>query len=103
MAKRRRGSKSGDLLVLLWAAVLVAFGYPPGDHLFVWIVLVVAVGLVWVSLVMPTKCGYVGRQNKPCDRGVRGKLHACRHHARRRRDNLPRHRARSPRPTPTAD
>lgn len=89
MAKRRRGTKAGDLLVLLWVVVLGVLGYPPHEHLVAWIVLVPTVALFWIAFLMPTKCAY-----RPCGRGVRGKLRGCRDHARRRRDALlARHRA----------
>ena len=86
MAKRRRGTKAGDLLVLLWIVVLGVLGYPPREHLVAWIVLVPAVGLFWFAFLMPTKCR--------CGRGARGKLRGCREHARWKRDAmLARHRA----------
>ena len=89
MAKRRRGTKAGDLLLLLWVMVLGVLGYPPHEHLVAWIVLVPAVGLLWFAFLMPTKCAH-----RPCGRGVRGKLRNCRDHARWKRDAmLARHRA----------
>ena len=94
MAKRRRGTKAGDLLVLLWIVVLGVLGYPPREHLVAWIVLVPAIGLFWIAFLMPTKCAHRTQRDKPCGRGVRGKLRGCRDHARRRRDALlARHRA----------
>ncbi|TCC24422.1 hypothetical protein [Kribbella sindirgiensis] len=94
MAKRRRGTKAGDLLVLLWVVVLGVLGYPPHEHLIAWMVLVPAVGLFWVAFLMPTKCTYSTQRDKLCGRGVRGKLRGCRDHGRWRRDTmLARHRA----------
>jgi hypothetical protein len=82
VAKRRRGTKSGDLLILLWIAALAYLGYPPHDHLLAWIIVVPAIALFWIAFLMPTKCDYITQRNKPCDRGVRGKLRACRAHPR---------------------
>ncbi|HWD83893.1 MAG TPA: hypothetical protein VG497_33560 [Kribbella sp.] len=76
MAKRRKGTKVADLLILLWIGVLAWLGYPPREHLMTWIAVVPVVLLLWVAFVMPTGCGY-----KQCGRGVRGKLRGCREHA----------------------
>jgi hypothetical protein len=88
VAKRRRGTKSSDLLVLLWIAALAYLGYPPREHGVAWIVVVPAVALFWIAFLMPTKCDYLTQRNKPCDRGVRGKLRGCRDHARWKRDAM---------------
>ena len=72
MAKRRKGSKAGDLLILLWIGVLAFLGYPPGEHPTTWIVVAPAVVVLWAVFLMPTK---------RYGRGVRGKLRACREYA----------------------
>lgn len=88
MARRRRATKFDDLAVLAFAGVLAYLGCPPKHYLLEWIVVGATTVLCWVAFVMPTKCDYLTQRNKPCDRGVRGKLRGCRTHGRWKRDAM---------------
>lgn len=77
-----------DLLILLWLGAIVYLGYPPTEHLRAWIMLVPAVALLWISFLMPTRCGYMTRPGKRCECAVRGQLRGCRNHDRRKRDAM---------------
>jgi hypothetical protein len=88
VARRRKPTKFDDLIVLAFGAVLTYFGYPPNEHLLEWIVFGSTVLLCWIAFLMPTKCDYTTQRNKPCDRGVRGKLRGCQDHGRWKRDAM---------------
>jgi hypothetical protein len=89
MAKRkRRPSKLSDLGAFTCAGVFAYYGYPPEQNLLVWIFAVPAVFLFWLLFLIPTKCDYRTLRNKPCDRGVRGKVRGCWDHARWKRDAM---------------
>jgi hypothetical protein len=87
MARRRR-TKLRDLTTLVIAGAVVYAIWREALPLVVWILLATAVVFGWITLAMPTYCDVETIRGGPCRRGVYGKLHACRTHARDKRDAL---------------
>ncbi|WP_427885474.1 hypothetical protein ACQHIV_24530 [Kribbella sp. GL6] len=88
MARRRKATKFDDLLALACVTAVAYYVCPPHEYLLEWIVLVPTILLFWIAFLMPTKCDYMTQRNKPCDRGVRGKLRGCWDHGRSKRDAM---------------
>lgn len=88
MARRRRATKSGDLLVMSVVGLVTYSIYRQSLPPMSWGLLAVAVLMTWICLLMPTYCDYQTARRKPCSRRVRGKLRGCRDHRREKRDAL---------------
>jgi hypothetical protein len=88
MARGKRDSKPGDLIVLVGAYAV--FWYVCSATLSEFSVILVGLttALLWTCFLMPTYCDYRTLQNTPCTRRVRGKLRGCRTHSRSKRDAL---------------
>lgn len=86
MARRGRATKFGDLLPMTLLGGAIYYGYGPRLSSLSWVLLAVAVLMVWVCFFMPTHCDYQTLRSTPCTRWVRGKLRGCRSHGRLKRD-----------------
>jgi len=86
MARRTERSKVGDLGMLILLSTLVYLLYGPVLTTGTWILLAIAVLLLWISFVMPTYCDFRTLRGTACTRGVNGKLRGCRDHRRAKRD-----------------
>jgi hypothetical protein len=86
MARRTKRSKFGDLLALIFLFLLAYLFYGPVLAAATWILLAIAVLLLWISFVMPTYCDFRTLRGTACTRGVDGKLRGCNDHRRGKRD-----------------
>jgi hypothetical protein len=86
MARRSRRSKTSDLATLFLLGSLAYVLYGPVLATGTWILLTIAVLLLWFSFAMPTYCDFRTLRGTACDRGVRGKLRGCHQHRRGKRD-----------------
>jgi hypothetical protein len=86
MARRTRRSKFSDLITLILLSSLSYLVYGPVLATGTWILLAIAVLLLWISFVIPTYCDYRTQRGKACSRGVNGKLRGCHDHGRDKRD-----------------
>jgi hypothetical protein len=86
MARRSRRSKPGDLATLFLLGSLAYFVYGPILTTGTWILLTIAVLLLWVSFAMPTYCDFRTLRGTACGRPVKGKLRGCHQHRRAKRD-----------------
>jgi len=84
---RRTGRpKFGDLITLTLLSSLVYLLYGPVLATGAWILLAIAVLLLWISVVMPTYCDFRTQRGTACKRRVNGKLRGCHDHGRDKRD-----------------
>lgn len=88
MARRKRKTKSADLVVLVGGYVVFCCVYSASFSGVSVVLIGISAALLWLCFLMPTYCDYRTLQNTPCTRGVRGKLRGCHTHGRLKRDAM---------------
>ena len=88
MVRRKRKTKSADLVVLVSGYSVLWYVYSPVVPELSMILIGISAVLIWICFLVPTYCDYRTQQNRPCTRGVRGKLRGCHDHSRLKRDAM---------------